>query len=82
MKLREIKLQNFRNLVDISIPMGDTTILVGENNSGKTALMDALKIALPYYITSRQALTYGNHTHQIGAYDWLCSRVTRSLKRP
>ena len=54
MKLREIKLQNFRNLVDISIPMGDTTILVGENNSGKTALMDALKIALPYYITSRK----------------------------
>ena len=54
MKLREIKLQNFRNLVDISIPIDDTTILVGENNSGKTALMDALKIALPYYIPSRK----------------------------
>ena len=25
----------------------DTTVLVGENNSGKTALLDALKIALP-----------------------------------
>ena len=54
MKLREIKLQNFRNLVDISIPIDDTTILVGENNSGKTALIDALKIALPYNITSRK----------------------------
>ena len=54
MKLREIKLQNFRNLVDIDIPISDTTILVGENNSGKTALIDALKIALPYNITSRK----------------------------
>ena len=55
MKLREIKVKNFRNLVDISMPIGDTTILVGENNSGKTALMDALKIALPYYIPSRKS---------------------------
>ena len=54
MKLREIKLQNFRNLVDIDIPISDTTILVGENNSGKTALIDALKIALPYNIISRK----------------------------
>lgn len=55
MKLREIKLQNFRNLVDISIPIGDTTILVGENNAGKTALLDALKIALSYNTTSRKS---------------------------
>jgi putative ATP-dependent endonuclease of OLD family len=55
MKLREIKLQNFRNLVDICIPIGDTTILVGENNAGKTALLDALKIALSYNTTSRKS---------------------------
>ncbi|MHB1638124.1 MAG: ATP-dependent nuclease [Thermoplasmataceae archaeon] len=55
MKLREIKLQNFRNLVDISIPISDTTILVGENNAGKTAFLDALKIALYYNTTSRKS---------------------------
>ena len=55
MKLREIKLQNFRNLVDISIPIDDTTILVGENNAGKTALLDALKIALSNNTTSRKS---------------------------
>ncbi len=47
MKLREVKIKNFRNLVDVSIPIADTTVLVGENNSGKTALLDSLKIALP-----------------------------------
>ena len=55
MKLREIKLQNFRNLVDISIPIDDTTILIGENNSGKTALIEALKIALSYNVTNRKS---------------------------
>ncbi len=41
MKLREVKIKNFRNLVDIRIPIDDTTIFIGENNSGKTAFMGA-----------------------------------------
>lgn len=48
MKLREIRIKNFRCLVDVSIPITtDTTVLVGENNSGKTALLKALEAALP-----------------------------------
>ena len=46
MQLREIKVQNFRCLADVTIPIGDTTVLVGANNSGKIALLDALRIAL------------------------------------
>jgi putative ATP-dependent endonuclease of OLD family len=46
MKLRRVKIKNFRCLVDVEIPIRDTTILVGENNSGKTAFLDALRIAL------------------------------------
>jgi len=46
MKLREARIKNFRNLVDITVPIGDNTILIGENNSGKTAFLDALSIAL------------------------------------
>ncbi|MDD5210571.1 MAG: AAA family ATPase [Elusimicrobiales bacterium] len=44
MKLREIKIKNFRNLVDIAFPVDDTIVLIGENNTGKTALLDALKL--------------------------------------
>ena len=47
MKLREIIVKNFRCLVDVVIPISDTTVLAGENNSGKTALLEALGIALP-----------------------------------
>jgi putative ATP-dependent endonuclease of OLD family len=46
MKLREIKVQNFRNLVDVAFPVGDTTVLLGENNTGKSALLDALRAIL------------------------------------
>lgn len=48
MKLREIRIKNFRCLADIVMPVADTTILVGENNSGKTALLQALRFALPW----------------------------------
>jgi putative ATP-dependent endonuclease of OLD family len=54
MKLREIIVKNFRCLVDVSIPVVDTTILVGENNSGKTALLEALRMALPRSAASRR----------------------------
>ena len=54
MKLREVKIKNFRNLVDIRIPIDDTTIFIGENNSGKTAFMDALRIALPHNTVNRK----------------------------
>jgi putative ATP-dependent endonuclease of OLD family len=44
MKLRHVKIKNFRCLVDVDIPIDDTTILIGENNSGKTAFLEALRI--------------------------------------
>jgi len=47
MKLREVIIRNFRNLVDVRIPIDNMTVLVGENNSGKTAFLDALTQALP-----------------------------------
>jgi len=55
MKLREIIVKNFRCLVDVTIPIDeDTTALVGENNSGKTALLEALRLALPRRAASRR----------------------------
>lgn len=44
MKLRHVKIKNFRCLVDVDIPLDDTTILIGENNAGKTAFLEALRI--------------------------------------
>src|SRR3990170_7655536 len=67
MKLRKIIIKNFRNLVDIAIPIEDTTVLVGENNSGKTALLDALKIVLTRSQQSRGT--------PFDEYDYFMSKV-------
>lgn len=46
MLLREIKIQNFRSLKDVSILLNKETVLIGENNSGKTSILDAIRFAL------------------------------------
>ncbi|MDD5503776.1 MAG: AAA family ATPase [Candidatus Omnitrophica bacterium] len=46
MKLREIFIKNFRCLKDMRMSVTDTCVLIGENNSGKTALLEAIRIVL------------------------------------
>ena len=53
MKLRKVTIKNFRCLVNVTVPIDDTTVLVGENNSGKTAFLEALRIALPRSLSGR-----------------------------
>ena len=47
MWLRELQIRNFRKIdaLTVSIPRG-LTVLVGENNSGKTTIIDALRLML------------------------------------
>lgn len=37
MKLRRFQIENFRGIIDLDLELGDTTVLIGENNTGKTA---------------------------------------------
>ena len=69
MKLREIIVKNFRCLADVSIPIADTTVLVGVNNSGKTALLEALKIALPRSTAGRETPFAEYDYHMVKAGD-------------
>ncbi len=69
MKLREIIVKNFRCLVDVAIPITDTTVLVGENNSGKTALLEALRIALPRSVVGRESPFNEYDYHMVKADD-------------
>ena len=47
MWLRELQIQNFRKIEELTVtfPCG-LTVLVGENNSGKTTIIDALRLML------------------------------------
>ncbi len=46
MKLRHLEIQNFRGITNLNLDLGDTTVLIGENNTGKTAVLDAIRFAL------------------------------------
>jgi len=47
MRLRELTIRNFRKIKDLTVifPPG-LCVIVGENNSGKTAIIDALRLML------------------------------------
>jgi putative ATP-dependent endonuclease of OLD family len=46
MRINTVKVTNFRNLADITVPLGPGTVLVGENRSGKSNFLHALRLVL------------------------------------
>ncbi|MEA2240205.1 MAG: putative ATP-dependent endonuclease of the family [Thermoanaerobaculia bacterium] len=46
MRLTSLKIENFRSIKSVEVPLGETTVFIGPNNSGKTSLLDAVRIAL------------------------------------
>ena len=46
MRITRIEIENFRSIRTLVVDLGDTTVFVGPNNAGKTAILDALRIAL------------------------------------
>jgi putative ATP-dependent endonuclease of OLD family len=46
MNIQQIRIQNFRNFIDCTIPFGPSTVVVGENKVGKSNLLHALRLVL------------------------------------
>ena len=46
MRLTTVKICNFRCLRDVTVDLDETTVLIGENNSGKTAFLEAIRVCL------------------------------------
>jgi putative ATP-dependent endonuclease of OLD family len=47
--LKNLSIKNFKCIKEASIDLNEgVNILIGENNSGKTAILDALRICLSY----------------------------------
>jgi len=46
MKLRHLKVENFRGIQNLDLDFDDITVVIGENNSGKTAVLDVLRLCL------------------------------------
>lgn len=46
MRITSLKIENFRSIKSLYVELGEQTVFIGPNNSGKTAILDALRIAL------------------------------------
>jgi putative ATP-dependent endonuclease of OLD family len=54
MKLTRLHIQNFRGIKDLTIALDrDITVLIGENNSGKTSILEALRLGLAQIKSSK-----------------------------
>lgn len=46
MLLTTVRIEHFRGLAKVEVDLSPTTVLIGENNSGKTSFLDALRVVL------------------------------------
>ncbi|MCK1562810.1 AAA family ATPase [Bradyrhizobium sp. 173] len=46
MKVSRVKVENFRSILSLDLRLGDTTVFIGANNAGKSAILDAVRIVL------------------------------------
>jgi len=45
-QIKRIRIRNFRSIKDLDLEFGPTTVLIGQNNTGKTAIVDAVRNVL------------------------------------
>ena len=53
MFLDQIDIKNFRGIRDLSLKLDDTTVLIGENNTGKSTILAALEACLSRNLSRR-----------------------------
>ncbi len=46
MKLKEITIENFRGIRSLHLPIDGLTVLIGENNTGKSTVLEAIRLVL------------------------------------
>lgn len=63
MRITRIRIENFRSIKCLDMELGETTVLIGQNNAGKTAILDAIRIVLTRRWGQRGTGFTGNDVH-------------------
>lgn len=64
MKLVEIKIENFRGIRSLTLPLGGLTVIIGENNTGKSTILEAIRQVLA------RGGVYPRRSKQFSEYDF------------
>lgn len=68
MRLCRLQVSNFRNLADVDISLSGGAVIVGENRSGKSNLLHALRLVLDPSLSSKQRnLTPDDFSEHLGS---------------
>ena len=46
MKLKDLTIMNFRGIRSLVLPLDGLTVLIGENNAGKSTILEAIRLVL------------------------------------
>jgi putative ATP-dependent endonuclease of OLD family len=66
MLLTRLQIENFRGIKSLDLTLGETTVLIGENNSGKTTVLHALRACLQYLRGSGRASVFEDFDFHFG----------------
>lgn len=68
MLLTHIHIKNFRGIEELSLPLDDLCVLIGENNAGKSSILDALRVCLTRSLTRRGAIFEEYDYHLVSSW--------------
>jgi len=66
MKIKQIRVDGYKNLVNCKVDLGDFNILVGPNNSGKSNFLEAVQMLWP--------ICFGDDKIREGIFQGMCPR--------
>lgn len=61
MQITEFTIRNFRGIKDLTLELDSTTVLIGENNSGKTTVLHALRACLSKLRNNGRAVVFDEY---------------------
>ena len=67
MRLTKIDIKNFRGIEELSLSLDDICVLIGENNSGKTTILDAINLCLTSSLTRKGSIFEEYDYHLVDA---------------
>ena len=65
MRLSKLRIENYRGIEDVEIEFEKTTVLIGDNNAGKSSILDALSTCMTRTL-SRRAMPFTEFDFHLG----------------
>lgn len=68
LRLKKVDIANFRGIKKLSLNLDETTVLIGENNTGKSSILDAIQICLSRTLRGK-AQTFSEYDYHLADKD-------------